>query len=520
MESERKLPGWILKICGLTTSVSIIISILGIYLHLRNYRKPFEQRLIIRILIVVPLFAISCYLALLDSPLGLVLEPIREIYEAFVIYTFYKLLVLMLGGERRIILMTVNKSLTSHPFPNSLFLRSVNISDPQHFLRIKRCILQYVWMKPLLYLIISLTTLMGVYDINDISVKSIFVWLGILYNLSVTLSLYSLAMFWKCLYAELAVYNPWRKFLCVKLIIFASYWQGLAIGLLSWLGVFKTPEEIVTLEANKHSNLGIQIQNGLLCFEIIFFAWLHWNSFPYTDFVSDRFPDAAKMKLSFAMRDWVHIGDLVHDLKITTMYGDNYNLRNYDSLSDSKVYDNSDTFNQKIYQGLRVSADGKKYWIDTKDYHKTSDAKEASTIFNRNLQDRIVTKPSIHIENQAKLLKLGSLFQQESTAPSFRTPLLNNETGSMNRKTYLSDLDDLVSSDNEGLLFDDSDLLSPGNPPTSEFNSDLAKDEKLYQYVKSHILSEEQIHYPVEYEPNLFNYSARIHKIRQSMQLP
>lgn len=461
MESERRLPRWVLQICGITSTISLFVSLVGIYLHLRNYRKPFEQRLILRILMVVPLFSISCYLVLLNSPIGQVVEPIREIYEAFVIYTFYKLLVLMLGGERKIILMTVNKPLTSHPFPNNLFLKKIDISDPKHFLTIKRCILQYVWMKPLLYIIILITTLMGVYDVNDISTKSIFVWLGIVYNLSVTISLYSIAMFWKCLYVELAPFNPWRKFLCVKLIIFASYWQGLAVGLLTWIGVFKNSESIVNefLTANKHGNLGTQIQNGLLCLEMVFFAYLHWKSFPYTDFVGDTILGGARMKTKFAVKDWMSIGDLINDIKVTTIYGDNYNLRNFDSLSDSNVYNCSDTFNKKIYQGLRVSYDGRKYWLD----------------------------------GDGVLPDTGSAI----------IPLIGSETGPTKGRTYLSEVDDLLSTDSTFAQ--------------SSFDSDFSKDERLYQYVYTHTLAPEQINYPVEYEPNLVQYRARIEELRSTM---
>lgn len=509
MESERALPTWVVRVCGTTSLLSIVVSILGIYLHLKNYRKPFEQRLTVRILAVVPLFALSCYLVLLDSPVGRVLEPIREIYEAFVIYTFYKLLVLMLGGERKIILMTVNKPRTSHPFPNSLILPKVNISDPQHFLTIKRCILQYVWMKPLLYLIISITTLLGVYDVNDISTRSVFVWLSIFYNLSVTISLYSLAMFWKCLYEELAPFNPWRKFMCVKLIIFASYWQGMMIGLLTWLGVFKNVDQIGML-VNKHGNLGIQIQNGLLCFEMIFFAWLHWNSFPYTDFTNAKFPDAARMKTSYAFMDWIRIGDLIHDLRISTMYGDNYNLRNFDSLSDSTVYNSSDTFNQKIYQGLRVSSDGKKYWINTDDGN-SHDTQTVTSSRNSN-ESSSARKASIDIENQARVLKLASVKSSNNSKSSDKTPLL--PTSSSRMKTYLSDIDELLGNEDSGLLFNES---RSDNPYSTQFDDDWAKDEKLYKYVRSHVLSSEEINYPVEYEHNLVNYSTRIERLRETM---
>ncbi|GME94439.1 unnamed protein product [Ambrosiozyma monospora] len=139
-----RLPNSLLLACGITSGIALVMSTLAIYLQVRNYRKPFEQRYIVRILVVVPMFATTCYLTLLNQKVGEMVEPIREIYEAFVIYTFYKLLVLMLGGERHIIQMTIDKPTCQHPFPANLILKPLNISDPKDFLTIKRFILQYV----------------------------------------------------------------------------------------------------------------------------------------------------------------------------------------------------------------------------------------------------------------------------------------------------------------------------------------------------------------------------------------
>jgi hypothetical protein len=549
MGTGTALPKWVIVICSTTTLLSILWSFTAIFFQVRNYRKPFEQRLIVRILLLVPLFAISCYSMLMNYPIGKLVEPIREIYEAFVIYTFYKLLVLMLGGERRIILMTVNKEPVSHPFPMSLLIRRVNISHPQHFLAIKRSILQYVWIKPLILLAISVSGVLGLYHPSDLSFSSVSLWLGIIYNMSVSLSLYTLAMFWKCLYDELNVFDPWRKFMCVKLIIFASYWQGLIIGGLSLLGVFdeNTPRNASSLAGHgENFNLGVQIQNGLLCFEMLFFAWLHWNSFPYTDFTAEVLPDAARMRTRAAMNDWMSIGDLLYDLKITTMYGDSYNLKNFDSLTDSKIYDKSDTFNQKIYQGLRVSADGKKYWININDEDETRNGQgereisslpisggsdivsDANTGRGGNVSRYKGSDASIqtqNIENQVRVL-LGSSPLVGSVGkdiPTDRTPLLRaNES----KRKYLSHIDDLFNDSN--LSECDESINQNGQrsdqweriPSEISLNEELIKDEKAYEYVRRHYIPDEAINYPVEYEPGLTDYSTRINRLRRSMQTP
>lgn len=531
MELERALPKWVSLICGITTMLSMLISSFGIFLHLKNYRKPFEQRLIVRILVLVPLFSISCYCMLMSYKVGRLIEPIREIYEAFTIYSFYKLLVLMLGGERKIILMTVDKPLTSHPFPASLFLKKVNISDPQHFLTIKRCILQYVWFKPLLYLIIFITSILGIYDVNDVSPSSVFVWIGICYNISVTTSLYSLAMFWKCLYDQLSVFNPWRKFLCVKLIIFASYWQGVIIGIFNWLGVFKERDDLIFLSSE--GNLGIQIQNGLLCFEMIFFALLHWSSFPYTDFSVLKYPDAARMRTLAAVKDFINIGDLIFDIKITTMYGDSYNLRNFDSITDSTVYNGSETFNQKIYQGLRISADGKKYWIDVDDKRNgNSPDSQDKNIDNskasagdlawsvRGKKAKIGIDQSENIENQAKVLLGSSRDGKDIQKVTLTTPLLDKKSDNDSPRRYVSNINDILE-DTSCSIFSEEDDGSIRNNALSEnngFTEDFMKDERLYRYVHTHYISDKEINYPVEYEYNYVDYSSRINKMRKQIR--
>ncbi|VEU19606.1 DEKNAAC100754 [Brettanomyces naardenensis] len=487
-----QVPPFVLLACGVTCFVSLLISTAAICLHLTNYRKLFEQRLIVRILLVVPMFAVTCYISLLNYSVGLFFEPIREIYEAFVIYTFYKLLVLLLGGERAIIRQAQNKPPTSHFFPVNVVLGSIDISDPKHFLTIKRCILQYVWVKPLLYISIGVSSALGYYDVNDVSLTSVYFWLGIVYNISVTISLYYLALFWKCLYEELKRFNPWPKFLCVKVIIFASYWQGLFIGVLNWLGVFRE-----NMSDEPGTNPGIQIQNALLCLEMIFFAWMHWVSFRHTEFTSDKLPDSARVKTWNALKDWVSMGDLVYDLRITTMYGDSYNFRNFDSVNDVHVYNESETFNKKIYQGLRVSRDGSKYWIPG--IGDASSHKKSSSISSSSKQANSITYQSLLLPNQSTPLIVES-------AKKKYTPQYYEDSESIRSNSR-----DMQRTDSFGSSISDSE--SSENLASEDF----ARDEKLYQFVKHHYITEAKINYPVEYDYSEIEYSSKISKMRQRL---
>ena len=114
----------------------------------KNYRKPLLQRYVIRILLMVPIYSISSWISLISIKAALYTDPIRDLYEAFTIYTFFQLLINFIGGERALIIMMHGREPVHHLWPMNHFLEKVDISDPHTFLAIKRGILQYAWLKP------------------------------------------------------------------------------------------------------------------------------------------------------------------------------------------------------------------------------------------------------------------------------------------------------------------------------------------------------------------------------------
>lgn len=58
------------------------------------------------------------------------------------------------------------------------------------------------------------------------SVASGYLYITIIYNISVSLSLYALFLFYFSTRELLSPYRPMLKFLMVKSVIFLSFWQG------------------------------------------------------------------------------------------------------------------------------------------------------------------------------------------------------------------------------------------------------------------------------------------------------
>ncbi|KAK1771356.1 organic solute transporter Ostalpha-domain-containing protein [Phialemonium atrogriseum] len=346
-------------IAGVASLAATLLSIVSIWFQLKNYRKPVFQRYVVRILLMVPIYSVSSWSSIVSIRLAFWFTPIRDIYEAFTIYTFFQLLINYLGGERALIIMTHGREPVQHLWPLNHVLPRVDISDPHTFLAIKRGILQYAWLKPILSLAAIIMKATGTYQEGYISLDSGYFWSGIIYNLSVTVSLYALGLFWVCMHNDLKPFRPVPKFLCIKLIIFASYWQGFFLSILVWLGAI--PDDV---QGYTPDNLAAAIQDFLICLEMPGFAIAHWHAFSWHDFADNRI-SSARMPVWYAMRDAFGIRDLIEDSK-ETFKGDKYGYRIFDSGDKIMAHEASRSRLARIKDGMRYERGGKgKYWIPT-----------------------------------------------------------------------------------------------------------------------------------------------------------
>ena len=327
------------------------------WLQTKNYRKPLLQRYVVRILLMVPIYSIASWTSMVSLTAAQFLDPIRDIYEAFTIYTFFQLLINYLGGERSLIVTTHGRAPVQHLWPLNHVFAKVDISDPHTFLTIKRGILQYAWLKPILSLAAIVMKATGTYQEGYIGVTSGYLWSGLVYNVSVTMSLYFLGLFWVCMHRDLQPFRPVPKFLCIKLIIFASYWQGFFLSILVWLGAVTDDVKGYTPD-----NLAAAIQDALICIEMPIFAVAHWYAFSWHDFANNNIL-SARMSLTHALRDSFGVRDLIEDSKETFM-GENYRYRAFDSGDKVMAHEDSKSRYARLKEGMRYERGGKaKYWI-------------------------------------------------------------------------------------------------------------------------------------------------------------
>ena len=98
---ENFCPPEFVYICTGTACAISGFTILG---HLCHYNEPNLQKYIIRILLMIPIYSLSTFGIMLDKQYFLEYQALRDFYEAYVLYSFTKLLIMYLGGDKALLI--------------------------------------------------------------------------------------------------------------------------------------------------------------------------------------------------------------------------------------------------------------------------------------------------------------------------------------------------------------------------------------------------------------------------------
>ncbi|KAM9305256.1 transmembrane protein 184A [Gastrophryne carolinensis] len=258
-------------ISGLFVWTALLLTCHQIYLHLRNYTMPNEQRYIIRILFIVPIYSFDSWLSLLliaNDQYYVYFDSVRDCYEAFVIYSFLSLCFEYLGGESSIMAEIRGKPVKSSCFYGTCCLRGMSYSIG--FLRFcKQATLQFCIVKPIMAVVTIILQAFGKYHDGDFNVRSGYLYITIIYNISVSLSLYALFLFYFATKELLNPFEPVLKFLTIKAVIFLSFWQGMLLAILERGGAI--PEvQIINGNTVGAGTVAAGYQNFIICIEMLF----------------------------------------------------------------------------------------------------------------------------------------------------------------------------------------------------------------------------------------------------------
>ena len=320
---------------------------------------------------MVPIYGITSWLSLVVPSAERVLGALRDCYEAYAIYTFIALLIAVLEDGKGLTEL-INRLATQVVEEKSALAeydtlveeyrrgqgstgglmwllyqrgRPENIGSRPHEHIVPPCCccyvshrpssvaaawlyqcqlmaLQFVIMKPLLTVIPLTLAYSRVLDIdhipmllsdNSINWAAPKIYILFAENVSVFVAFYGLLAFYHGTEKDLEWCDPWPKFLCIKGVVFATFWQTLLIEMMSALGWVD-------------DKAASQIQNLLICIEMLLASLAHFYIFPHHEWATGYKKEREKgimLKDTLALRDFVKDMRLMVTTWDTEEQGDN-----------------------------------------------------------------------------------------------------------------------------------------------------------------------------------------------------
>lgn len=126
--------------------------------------------------------------------------------------------------------------------------------------------------------------LCGVYGEGTLSANVAFPYILFVNNLSQFVAMYCLVLFYKATKIDLKPLRPLPKFLCIKAVIFFSFFQGVIITILVYFGYIKNVFGTKDTTDGDYKILSSKLQDFLICIEMFLAALAHQYSFPHDPF--------------------------------------------------------------------------------------------------------------------------------------------------------------------------------------------------------------------------------------------
>ncbi|KAL0956584.1 hypothetical protein HGRIS_002722 [Hohenbuehelia grisea] len=272
-------------------------------MHCRNYTNPRQQRQILRILYMPPVYAVISFLSYRFFRDYTYYSFVEVAYEAVTLSAFLLLLIEYVaesatGSDAENAIARKEKQRLLMPFCCWRY----RPTKAYFMYTVKWSVLQYVIIRPLVSIIGIICQAKGILcESEGFSVHYAKVYLESIDFVSISIALYGLLLFYSLTKQELEGRRPLAKFLSIKLIVMFTFYQSFVFSALEGRVIKPTTYWTST-----------NISNGLnalaICIEMIFFAvlmfWAYtpneykrkpgepatgilkplWDSVNYTDF--------------------------------------------------------------------------------------------------------------------------------------------------------------------------------------------------------------------------------------------
>ncbi|CAL1702876.1 unnamed protein product [Somion occarium] len=269
--------GWV--VAGSCAAASVVISLVSVLKHAMHYNNRAEQRQILRILYMPPLYGVISFFSYRFFRSYTYYDLIETIYESITLSAFLLLLieyVAATGSGHNVDNAIARKDKQSLPFPFCFW--RYRPTKAYFMYTLKWSVLQYVIIRPVLSIVGIICQRKGVLcESGAWSLHTAKAYITVIDGISITIALYGLIIFYGLTKDELKGRRPLAKFLAIKLIVMFTFYQSLIFGALEGRVIKATTYWTET-------NISDGLNALAICIEMVFFSlfmmWAYsWNDY-------------------------------------------------------------------------------------------------------------------------------------------------------------------------------------------------------------------------------------------------
>ncbi|EIM84702.1 DUF300-domain-containing protein [Stereum hirsutum FP-91666 SS1] len=271
--------GW--AIAGGCAAVTVLVSIVTVLKHCRNYTNPAEQRQILRVLYMPPVYAVISFFSYRYFRSYTYYSLIESMYEAVTLSAFLLLLIEYVAStaSRHVAEEAlVRKDKQSLPIPFCCW--RYRPTKAYFMYTVKWSVLQYVLIRPLVSIAGIVCQAYNVLCSSEsYNFRFASVYLSIIDFISITIALYGLILFYGLTREELKGRRPLAKFLSIKLIVMFTFYQEFVFSALEGNVIKDTQYWTAT-------NIADGLTALATCIEMIFFSILMMWAYTWKEYVA------------------------------------------------------------------------------------------------------------------------------------------------------------------------------------------------------------------------------------------
>lgn len=289
---------------------AVIVSWTLIRAHIQHNHNSNLRKYIVRVIFIIPVYAVESWMGLRFTHANFFWDTLRDCYEAFVIFSFYRFLVEYLGGESWLVMRLGERRAQPHT-PPFCFLRTWTPSR-SFVLWTKFGALQYVFVKVLIALIELILVFRSQYNHGSLAFDGAYLYLMMVVNFSQIWAIYCLALLYLAASDMLKPIHPLPKFLCIKGVVFFTFWQSVLIAILEQMGIV---HDTVSFSSE---SVAAGLQDFIICIEMFIASIAFRIAFPVSDFPdeSEKLGRPGNRPVLHSLLNAANVTDVVKEVSV------------------------------------------------------------------------------------------------------------------------------------------------------------------------------------------------------------